>query len=251
MAIMMKAVERNVLFQKGVEKWAYVLQADLYSKLSSAKVIQEAALRSGINKGAINAAWDAIGEVIKAWATEGHSVAIPGLGSMRFGVRSSSVANVNKVGTDLITARRVIFTPSAEIKSELKGTSINITCYNRMGEVVKRVNASGADDEGDYEVVLQVSPQGAGTVEGAGMYDENETAQINAIPAKGYKFLKWSDGVENAERNISVTDDLSLIAIFEKDPSASSGTEGSTGSGTGGGSSTTPSGGEGEIPPAE
>ena len=157
-------MERNVSFQKGVEKWAYVLQADLYSKLSSAKVIQEAALRSGINKGAINAAWDAIGEVIKAWATEGHSVAIPGLCSMRLGVRSSSVATVNKVGTDLITARRVIFTPLAEIKSELKGTSINITCYNRLGEVVKRVNASGADDEGDYEVVLQVSPQGAGTV---------------------------------------------------------------------------------------
>lgn len=253
MAIKMKAVERNVSFQKGVEKWAYVLQADLYSKLSSAKVIQEAALRSGINKGAINAAWDAIGEVIKAWATEGHSVAIPGLGSMRFGVRSSSVANVNKVGTDLITARRVIFTPSAEIKSELKGTSINITCYNRLGEVVKRVNASGADDEGDYEVVLQVSPQGAGTVEGAGMYDENETAQIKAIPVKGYRFVKWSDGVENAERNLSVTDDFSLIAIFEKVDSTGSGTEGSAGTGTGtsGGSSTPPSGGEGEIPPAE
>ena len=205
MAIKMKAVERNVSFHKGVEKWAYVLQADLYSKLSSAKVIQEAALRSGINKGAINAAWDAIGEVIKAWATEGHSVAIPGLGSMRFGVRSSSVANVNKVGT-----------------------SINITCYNRLGEVVKRVNASGADDEGDYEVVLQVSPQGAGTVEGAGMYDENETAQIKATPVKGYRFVKWSDGVENAERNLSVTDDFSLIAIFEKD--AEGGSNGSNGS---------------------
>lgn len=164
---------------------------------------------------------------------------------MRFGVRSSSVANVNKVGTDLITARRVIFTPSAEIKSELKGTSINITCYNRLGEVVKRVNASGADDEGDYEVVLQVSPQGAGTVEGAGMYDENETAQIKATPVKGYRFVKWSDGVENAERNLSVTDDMSLIAIFEKVDSTGSGT------GTSGGSSTPTSGGEGEIPPAE
>lgn len=65
-------MERNVSFKKGVEKRAYVLQADLYSKLSSAKVIQEDALRSGINKGAINAAWDAIGEVIKAWATEGR-----------------------------------------------------------------------------------------------------------------------------------------------------------------------------------
>ena len=53
-----------------------MLQADLYNKLSQSKVIQEAALRSGIAKGAINAAWDAIGEVIKAWATEGHSVAV-------------------------------------------------------------------------------------------------------------------------------------------------------------------------------
>ena len=77
MSIKVKAVERNVSFEKGVEKWAYVLQADLYSKLSQARVIQEAALRSGINKGAINAAWDAIGEVIKAWATEGHAVAVP------------------------------------------------------------------------------------------------------------------------------------------------------------------------------
>ena len=49
-----------------------MLQADLYNKLSQSKVIQEAALRSGIAKGAINAAWDAIGEVIKAWATEGN-----------------------------------------------------------------------------------------------------------------------------------------------------------------------------------
>ena len=78
-------------------------------------MIQEAALRSGISKGAINAAWDAIGEVIKAWATEGHSVAVPGLGSMRFGLRSTSVGDVNKVGAGLITSRRVIFTPSVDI----------------------------------------------------------------------------------------------------------------------------------------
>ena len=38
-----------------------MLQPELYSKLSQSKVITEAALRSGISKGAINAAWDAIG----------------------------------------------------------------------------------------------------------------------------------------------------------------------------------------------
>jgi hypothetical protein len=42
----------------------------------------------------VKAVWDAAGEVIKAWATEGHAVALPGLGSMRFGLRSKSVEAV-------------------------------------------------------------------------------------------------------------------------------------------------------------
>ena len=159
MAIKVKAVERNVSFDKNTEKWAYVLQADLYNKLSQSKVINEAALRSGIAKGAINAAWDAIGEVIKAWATEGHSVAVPGLGTMRFGLRSKSIADVNKVGSDLITTRRVIFTPNMEIKDELKKTSINITCYDRNGEVVKRVTST---DDGEVEDPEDDNPNGGG-----------------------------------------------------------------------------------------
>ena len=148
MAIKIKAVERNVSFVKGEEKWAYVLQAELYNTVPQARVVQEAAIRSGIAKGSINAAWEAIGEVIRAWATEGHSVAIPGLGSMRFGLRSNAVADVNQVGTDLITSRRVIFTPNASIKQELAKTSVNITCYDRNGNVVKRVTSS---DEGQVE----------------------------------------------------------------------------------------------------
>ena len=148
MAIKVKAVERNVSFDKNKEKWAYVMQPDLYSKLTQSKVISEASLRSGITRGSINAAWDAIGEVIKAWATEGHSVAIPGLGSMRFGLRASSVADVNKVGTSLITSRRVIFVPNVDIKDELARTAINITCFDRNGELVKRVTSS---DEGNVE----------------------------------------------------------------------------------------------------
>jgi predicted histone-like DNA-binding protein len=172
MAIKVKAVERNVSFDKNSEKWAYVLQADLYNKLSDAKVIQEAALRSGIAKGAINAAWDAIGEVIKAWATEGHSVAVPGLGTMRFGLRSKSIADVNKVGSDLITMRRVIFTPNVDIKDELKKTSINITCYDRNGELVKRVTSSDdgniEDNDGGDD-----TPGGGSTPDGGGSNSSN------------------------------------------------------------------------------
>ena len=83
---------------------------------------------------------------------------------MRFGIRSTSVANVNKVGTDLITSRRVIFTPSVEIKDELKRTSINITCYDRNGEIVKRVTSS---DDGDVEDPENENPDdGGGTTPG-------------------------------------------------------------------------------------
>lgn len=172
MAIKVKAVERNVSFEKNTEKWAYVLQPELYNKLSSAKVVREAALRSGISKGAINAAWDAIGEVVKAWATEGHSVAIPGLGTMRFGLRSIAVDNVNKVGGELITSRRVIFTPSVDIKEELKRTSVNITCYDRTGEVVKRViSADDADVEEDDDPNGGTPGGNSGDVPGGGSGD--------------------------------------------------------------------------------
>ena len=45
----------------------------------------EASTHSGISAGVIKAAWDAAGEVIRTWATEGHSIPLPGLGTMRFG----------------------------------------------------------------------------------------------------------------------------------------------------------------------
>ena len=148
MSIKIKAIERNVAFEKGTEKWAFVMQPELYSRLNENKVVQEAALRSGIGKGAISAAWEAIGDVIRAWATEGHSVAVPGLGTMRFGVRSNSVEKVEDVNSALITSRRVIFTPSTEIKQELAKTAISITCYDRNGNVIKQVTS---DDEGNVD----------------------------------------------------------------------------------------------------
>ena len=148
MAIKLKAIERNVAFEKGTQKWAFVMQPELFSRLNEQKVVLEAALRSGIGKGAVSAAWEAIGDVIRAWATEGHSVAVPGLGTMRFGVRAEAVENVEDVNSTLITSRRVIFTPSTEIKDELAKTAISITCYDRNGNVIKQVTS---DDDGNVD----------------------------------------------------------------------------------------------------
>ena len=121
---------------------------ELYTALKTQKVIREAALRSGVSQGVMQACWDAAGEVIKAWATEGHSVALPGLGTMRFALRSKAVANVDDVKADLIKSRRIVFTPSVDLKNELASTSIQITCYDRDGNLVKRVTST---DEGNVE----------------------------------------------------------------------------------------------------
>ncbi|MBO7068641.1 MAG: chitobiase/beta-hexosaminidase C-terminal domain-containing protein [Bacteroidaceae bacterium] len=147
MSIKINARETNLKIGK-VPGYYYVMTPKLYIALTKEKVIKEAALRSGVSKGVMQACWDAAGEVIKAWATEGHSVAIPGLGTMRFTVRSKAVANVNDVKTGLIKCRRIVFTPSTDLKEELANTAIQITCYNRNGEIVKRVTS---DDGGNVE----------------------------------------------------------------------------------------------------
>ena len=129
---------------------AIIVENAVIRRVKEDKVISEAAMRSGIPKGSINAAWNAIGDVIKAWATEGHSVPIPGLGTMRFSVQADAVESVEDVKTALISKRKVIFTPSVDIKQELKETSISITCYDKDGNLIKQVtsNDKGNMDEG-------------------------------------------------------------------------------------------------------
>ena len=170
--IQIKAKQQNVSFEKNVEKLAFVLSAHLYNTLGTAKVIEEAAKRSGMSVGVIKAAWDAAGEVIRTWATEGHNVPLPGLGSMRFGVRSKSVQNVEDVKTSLISARRVIFIPSKEVKDELQATKIAITCYDKDGNIVKRVTSADTNDiedpEGDNSLTPSPSPEGEGSSENGG-----------------------------------------------------------------------------------
>ena len=169
MALKVKAVERLLKFNKDdAGHYRYVLKPDLYTSLSQDKVIKEAALRSGVSRGVMQACWDAAGEVIKAWATEGHSVALPGLGSMRFGLRSKAVEKVEDVKTSLIESRRIIFTPAVDLKDELKNTAIQITCIDRNGNEVKRVTST---DDGTIE-----DPEGDSTsTEGSGSQGGSST----------------------------------------------------------------------------
>ncbi len=151
MALKVKAQERLQKIGSYAGTYRYILMPELYTALNQDKVIREAALRSGVSRGVMQACWDAAGEVIKAWATEGHSVALPGLGTMRFGLRAKSVENVNEVKSSLITSRRIIFTPATDLKEELASTAVQITCYDRNGEEVKHVTSNDAGVVEDNE----------------------------------------------------------------------------------------------------
>ena len=177
MALKVKAQEKLQKIGKYEGTYRYIMMPELYTSLSQEKVIKEAALRSGVSKGIMQACWDAAGEVIKAWATEGHSVALPGLGTMRFGLRAKSVEKVDEVKAGLITSRRIIFTPAVELKDELAGTAIQITCYDRDGKEVKRVTSTS----GEVEDPENDQPSNGGGNQGGG----GNTQPSGDVPGEG------------------------------------------------------------------
>ncbi len=144
MALKVKAQEKLQKIGTHAGKYRYIMMPELYTS--------------------------AAGEVIKAWATEGHSVALPGLGTMRFGLRAKSVEKVDEVKAGLITSRRIIFTPAVELKDELAGTAIQITCYDRDGKEVKRVTST---DSGDIEDPENTQPSNGGN-QGGGGYNSSD-----------------------------------------------------------------------------
>jgi len=150
MAIKVIAQRREVKLGKN-PGMKFVMRPDLYIPIQEKKVFAEASTHSGISAGVIKAAWDAAGEVLRTWATEGHSIPLPGLGTMRFGVRSKAVEKLEDVKTNLITVRRIIFTPNVDLKDELKNTSIQITCLDENGEVLKRVTSGDSGEVEDNE----------------------------------------------------------------------------------------------------
>ena len=179
MALKVKATEQMMKIGTYAGKYRYVMMPELYTALTQDKVIKEAALRSGVNRGVMQACWDAAGEVIKAWATEGHSVALPGLGTMRFGLRAKSVEKVDEVKAGLITSRRIIFTPNSELKDELAKTAVQISCYDRDGKEVKRVTST---DPGTVE-----DPENGNQNEGgnSGNQGGGNTQPSGDVPGEG------------------------------------------------------------------
>jgi hypothetical protein len=91
---------------------------------------------------------------------------------MRFGLSAKAVADVNDVKTSLITTRRIIFTPTVALKDELANTAIQITCYDRNGEVVKRVTSA---DPGTVEDPEGESTENSGSQNQSGNQNQSSS----------------------------------------------------------------------------
>ena len=65
-----------------------------------------------------------------------------------------------------------------------------------------------------YHLTLNVNDANLGSVAGAGNYREGEQVTITAIPAEGARFVSWDDGDTNAQRVITLMQDLTLTATF-------------------------------------
>ena len=87
---------------------------------------------------------------------------------MRFGVRSKAVEKLEDVKANLISVRRIIFTPNVDVKDELKNTSIQITCLDEDGNVLKSVtsgdsgeiedNENGGENQNDSNIGTDIPP---------------------------------------------------------------------------------------------
>lgn len=65
-----------------------------------------------------------------------------------------------------------------------------------------------------------VSPGGSGSINGLGTYDVGTSVTLTAIANDGYSFIQWENGDTNAERVISTSSDISVIAYFVSNDSS-------------------------------
>jgi len=89
------------------------------------------------------------------------------------------VENLDDVKTSLITVRRIIFTPNVDLKDELKNTSIQITCLDEEGNVLKRVTSGDSGAVEDDETGDNTSTDNTGGNTGGTTSDPSEDGDGN------------------------------------------------------------------------
>ena len=95
--------------------------------------------------------------------TDCHSHLLPGVDD---GVRSLNESLQILADMESAGIRKVWLTPHTDIKDELKNTSINITCYDKDGNVIKQVTSTDPGEVEEGEETTDPDGTGGGEEEG-------------------------------------------------------------------------------------
>ena len=113
-------------------------------------------------------------------------------------------------GTLTITTVDGVVTATGIVQNPMAGVAIDITISGKLP----------SDEPIKYTVTATVNPAEAGTVEGAGEYEENTEATLIATAAEGYEFVNWTVAGEevstDATYTFTVTADVEVVANFKE-----------------------------------
>lgn len=72
-----------------------------------------------------------------------------------------------------------------------------------------------------FQLVIHITPSGAGDVIGEGVYKKGDTVVLEAISAEGYRFLHWKKGesilTDKNPYSFEISESLNLEAVFSVD----------------------------------
>ena len=98
------------------KKDAWVTRSVTYSRIDADELLNRAAANSGIRRGIIYQAADAINNEFANFLMNGHSVELPLIGTFRFGVNAHVADTEEAAGADKVYRRKLIYRPSTELR---------------------------------------------------------------------------------------------------------------------------------------
>lgn len=115
--IWLKSKLQNLAMKK---KEAYVTRSVTLPKIDKDTLLARAAANSGIRKGLIYQAADAIVNEFENFVLTGHPVELPLVGTFRFGINAKAQDKQEDAGAAAVYRRKIVYTPNITLKRMLK-----------------------------------------------------------------------------------------------------------------------------------
>ena len=125
-------------------------------------------------------------------------------------ISGAGVYNANVTATLTATPAEnyefVNWTENGQVVATTATFSFTVTANRTLVANFEEVTAS-------YTITAVANPEEAGTVSGAGVYEEGETVVLMAVAAAGYEFVNWTEG----DAIVATTPVYSFVAAADRD----------------------------------